>query len=51
MMEESLRKQILRRHEALRTERAPWLKHWQDVSKLVMPASGRFISSEHPGEI
>ena len=45
-MEESLRKQILRRHEALRNERAPWLKHWQDVSKLVMPASGRFISSD-----
>ena len=45
-MEESLRKQILRRHEALRNERAPWLKHWQDVSKLVLPASGRFISSE-----
>ena len=45
-MEQTLQQQILRRHEALRTERAPWLKHWQDVSKLVMPASGRFISSD-----
>lgn len=42
----TLRQQILRRHEALRNERAPWLKHWQDVSKLVLPASGRFISSD-----
>ena len=42
----TLRQQILRRHEALRNERSPWLKHWQDVSKLVLPASGRFISSD-----
>lgn len=45
-MEQTLRQQILRRHEALRNERSPWLTHWQDLSKLVMPATGRFISSD-----
>ena len=45
-MEQTLRQQILRRHEALRNERAPWLTHWQDLSKLVLPASGRFMTGD-----
>ena len=46
-MEQTLRQQILRRHEALRNERAPWLAHWQELSKLILPASGRFMAGEH----
>lgn len=45
-MEQTLRQQILRRHEALRNERALWLTHWQDLSKLVLPASGRFMTGD-----
>lgn len=44
---ETLRQQILRRHEALCNERAPWLAHWQELSKLILPASGRFMAGEH----
>ncbi len=44
---ETLRQQILRRHEALRNERAPWLAHWQELSKLILPASGRFMADGH----
>ena len=41
-----IRKDTLKRFEALKTERAPWFEHWQDISRNVWPTTGRFLTSE-----
>jgi hypothetical protein len=34
------------RHEALKTERASWLSHWQEIAKYLLPRSGRFFGEQ-----
>lgn len=41
-----IRKDTLKRFEALKKERTPWFEHWKDVSRNVWPTTGRFLASE-----
>lgn len=41
-----LRKRILKRHDDLKNERASWVDHWRDVSRHLLPRSGRFLAQE-----
>lgn len=45
-MQETVRKQILKRHEALKKERASWIDHYREIARHVLPSTGRFLSSE-----
>lgn len=40
------REKYLTRWSALKTERASWDSHWQDLSRHILPYNGRFLSSE-----
>lgn len=42
-MDEPLKKQLVRRWGALRTERASWWMHWSEISSYLLPRSGRFF--------
>jgi len=35
-----------KRHSALKTERSSWDSHWQEISDVLMPRSGRFESTK-----
>lgn len=41
-----LKDRLLKRHEALKNERAPWIEYWRDISRHVVPRMGRFIAEE-----
>ena len=41
-----LRKNTLKRWEALKSERSSWLAHWREISQYTMPRSGRFLEME-----
>lgn len=43
---QDLRKQVLKRHEALKKERESWLQEWKEIARLVMPSTGRFLTRE-----
>lgn len=34
---------LLRRWQALKTERSSWVEHWHDISSYLLPRSGRFF--------
>ena len=36
----------LRRWEALKHERSTWLPHWQQLSRVFMPRTGRFVATQ-----
>lgn len=36
----------LERWEALKTERSSWMSHWQEISEVLIPNSGRFFLSD-----
>lgn len=40
------RDKYLQRWKALKTERASWDAHWQDLSRYILPYNGRFLTSE-----
>ncbi len=42
-MSKDLRESILRRWAALKTDRAPYIDQWLEISKFITPASGRFL--------
>lgn len=42
----SVQKQVIKRWSALKTERASWVDHWSEISRLILPRSGRFLISE-----
>ena len=44
MKEKELRESILRRWAALKTERAPYVDQWLEISRFITPASGRFLA-------
>ncbi len=37
---------ILNRWGALKTERAPWIQHWRDISEYLQPRTGRWLASD-----
>lgn len=39
---------ILRRWTQLKTERAPYVDQWLEISRFITPASGRFLSQDSP---
>lgn len=39
---------ILRRWTQLKTERAPYVDQWLEISRYITPASGRFLSQDSP---
>lgn len=41
-----LRKSILRRWGALKTEREPYVSQWEAISNHITPASGRFLTTD-----
>ena len=45
-MDTNLRKRILKRHADLKKERASWDDHWRDISRHLLPRSGRFLADE-----
>ena len=38
--------QLIRRWGALKTERTSWMSHWQDISRYIMPRTGRFLADD-----
>lgn len=45
-MDDTLRRKILKRHKSLKDERSSWDKHWQEISRNLLPRSGRFQVDE-----
>lgn len=45
-MADSLRQECERRWEALKSERSSWMPHWQEISEVLLPRTGRFLVSE-----
>lgn len=43
-----LHESILRRWTQLKTERAPYVDQWLEISRFITPASGRFLSQDSP---
>lgn len=51
MTELTLKQKLLTRHGALKTERAPWMAHWQEISMYLMPRNGRyFVQDRNRGQ-
>lgn len=44
-MKYAKRTQILKRWQVLKDERSSFFYHWQDISKVIIPRNGRFLSS------
>lgn len=42
-MAQSLRQQVVSRWGQLKTERASWFSHWQEISSYILPRNGRFF--------
>ena len=45
-----LARQLLRRHERLKSERSVWETHWQTLAELVRPLRAEFNTTRTPGE-
>jgi hypothetical protein len=41
-----LKKQCAKRWEALKSERASWVPHWREISEVLLPRAGRFLTSD-----
>lgn len=51
MANDTQRQHMLNRWTALKNERSSWMSHWQEISKNIMPRSGRFfIDDRNNGE-
>jgi hypothetical protein len=46
MDNQAVRKQCLRRWSALGNEISPWLDDWRQLSRMVLPRRGRFLSTD-----
>lgn len=45
------RTDLLRRLQALKTERSSWIEHWQEISTYLLPRSGRyFVQDRNKGQ-
>lgn len=43
---ENLRKHVIDRVKALEDDRSSWMPHWQELSRFVLPRSGRFVVTD-----
>lgn len=48
MDRKELHDSILRRWTQLKTERAPYVDQWYEISRCITPASGRFLAADSP---
>lgn len=46
LSERELREKLDYRHAELEHERAPFISHWRDLSRYILPVRGRFFTSE-----
>lgn len=44
---DSVREQCAKRWEALKRERASWMAHWREISEVLIPRTGRFLTSDN----
>lgn len=42
--------EIVTRYDALKTDRATWETHWQDVADFLMPYKNSITKTQHPGQ-
>jgi len=47
MAEQSQKQLILSRWGQLKTERASWFSHWQDITVYLLPRNGRYFVQDH----
>lgn len=40
------REKLSKRWTALKSERSSWIPHWQEISRVLMPRNGRFITTD-----
>ena len=45
-VDSDVRKHVLRRWQALSNERSSWVPQWREISKNLLPRSGRFLNSD-----
>lgn len=45
-MEQTKRRKLLSRHDALKQERSSWLPQYRDISEFLLPRTGRFLVSD-----
>lgn len=46
-MEKSVREQCAKRWEALKAERSSWMAHWEQISQVLLPRAGRFLTTDN----
>lgn len=46
-MTDDLKRRCLERLEALKSERTSWMTHWQEISEVLTPRTGRFLVSDN----
>lgn len=46
-MTDNLKQRCSQRWEALKTERSSWMSHWQEISEVLTPRTGRFLASDN----
>jgi hypothetical protein len=46
-MTDDLKRRCLQRWEALKSERTSWMTHWQEISEVLTPRTGRFLVSDN----
>lgn len=46
-MTDDLKRRCLERWEALKSERTSWMTHWQEISEVLTPRTGRFLVSDN----
>lgn len=44
-----MRQRLLQRHQALKTDRAGYFAHWQQIARNILPHAGRFFSQDKKG--
>lgn len=46
MVDSIKREKLLTRWEQLKTDRSSWIAHWQEISQVLLPRSGRFLVTD-----
>lgn len=46
-MTDDLKRRCAERWEALKSERSSWMSHWQEISEVLTPRTGRFLVSDN----
>ncbi len=46
-MSDDLKRRCMERWEALKSERSSWMSHWEEISQVLTPRTGRFLASDN----